>query len=738
MELVRIKRKDGTEEDVPVYAWDELPLDHLPVLISARGKGHEKIGYLSDFATFDIESTTMQGKYREDKKGKREWLKQPWAFMYHWQFCFNGRVCFGRRWEEFFKLMNRIKEEYKLKPLKRLVIYVFNLGFEFAFLYPFMERITGNYELFATGSHTPVKLTGENGIEFRCAWKLTNMNLYMFTKTEKDCPYQKAFGDLDYKQIRTAKTQLTPEEKAYNVIDVLGLWSAIHSRMKADHDTIATIPLTSTGYPRRDTRRACRKDHDYREKVYKKCLLTWAVYELLAEMRRGGDTHASRFYSSKVWEDVYSYDYVSLYPAVLLLERYPITAFSRYGEIESLEELERVTSSGKACLFRIWFEDLELNPDEPMPYVPIDKLTSKPGKLHVHGDNGRVLKVDGICSMTINEVDWEIIKATYRWKPGIIVKDLHVAEKGPLPDPIRKTILAYFAKKCELKEQITETEELLEKDPGNKVLIDRLNDINYKYGKVKNKLNGIFGMCYTDPVHEVVTMDERGEWKESIPKGKSAADLLAKTQKSRNNFLVYAWGPWCTAYARRMLRRLQACAKDPDSGRPTVIYSDTDSAKSQSWDQEELNALIKVQKERSDAAGAYWDSPKTGTRYYMGYPELDGHAGRFITLGAKKYAYEDGKGELHVTVSGVSNTHAPGDALGAGARELLERGGLDAFKVGFIFVDAGGQTIWYGHEDPHYVTVNGCRMLTASYAAITDGEYTLGQTEEYKRLLGCM
>lgn len=737
MQICNVKRKDGTVQAVPCYAWDELDFPDLPVMISSRGQGSNKIGYLSDFATFDIESTTMPGKVLT-KKGKKEWVEKPWAFMYHWQVCFAGDVIIGRRWEEFSQLLGRLIEWYHLKKLKRLVIYVFNLGFEFSFMYPFLEDWIGKWDLFATGSHTPVKVTGEMGIEFRCAWKLTNMSLYMFTKTEKDCPYQKAWGDLDYDVIRTPDTPLNEEkELPYCVIDVLGLYYALKSRMKADHDTIATIPLTSTGYPRRDTRRACRADKDYREKVFKKCLLTITVWQLMKELRRGGDTHASRYLVNKIYELVISYDYVSLYPAVLMMELFPITAFTRYGEIESMDEFNGLLASGRAVIFRVWFQNLRLKPREPMPYIPVDKLTSHPGKKRIKADNGRVLAVDCVCSMTLTEIDWAIIKDSYEWDPGLIIKDVHVATKGPLPEPIRKTIMSYFALKCELKEQIKETEKALKSDPKNKALIDRLNELDYRYGKIKNKLNGIFGMAYTSPVREECTMDDKGEWKEKLPEGKTEEDLLNKFNKSRNSFLVYAWGPYCTAYARRLLRRLQECTIDA-SGLPAVIYSDTDSAKSQYWDEAKLADLIRSQQQKADACGAYYVS-KSGKRYYMGYPEKDGIANKFKTLGAKKYAYIDDKKVLHVTVSGVSNAHAPGDELGAGARELLERGhGLDSFKVGFVFADAGGQTIWYGHKDPQKVTVNGCTFLTASYAALTDGEYTLGQTEEYKRLLGSL
>jgi hypothetical protein len=66
------------------------------------------------------------------------WEREPWGFMYHWQICLGGLCCFGRRWEEFFYLLDEIVDAWRLKELKRLVIYVHNLGFELQFLYAFL------------------------------------------------------------------------------------------------------------------------------------------------------------------------------------------------------------------------------------------------------------------------------------------------------------------------------------------------------------------------------------------------------------------------------------------------------------------------------------------------------------------------------------------------------------------------------------------------------------------------
>lgn len=732
MDFVKLFRKDGEVETVPAYAWNELDLDDLngTVIISSKGKGHEKIGYLTDFMTFDIETTTVPGK--RNKKG--EWIKQPWAFMYHWQACLGGKLVFGHYWDEFFDLLDKIRAHFKLRVTKRLVIYVHNLGFELSFMYGFLKERYGSYEIFASDAHHPIKVTlAEQGLEFRCSWKASNMSLYMFTKTELGCPYEKPYADLNYKLQRTPKTPLTMEEKAYCAIDALGLYWALKSKMAGDKDTIASIPITSTGYPRRACRRNCRKDPEYRDKYFNKCLLTRTVYELLKEEMRGGNTHANRYFCNKVWDGVHGYDEISEYPSVMLLYDFPMSTFSPYGNIESLAELEEICRK-YAVLFRITWENLRIKDNVPMPYVPVDKLWQHAGE--IQGDNGRLLSIEGTCSMTLNEIDWELIKKQYDWD-GCVVRDVHVAQKGPLPEPIRKTILLFFERKCVLKKQIKATEKALEREPNNKRLIDELNLLNYKYSKVKNMLNGLYGMAATSPVKETVTMDDEGNWTQAMPEGKTVEDLIKQFNRSRNSFLSYQWGVWVPALGRKMLAEMQECTQDAN-GHYWCIYSDTDSCKSQYWDSEKLQALIKRMQDLCDERGAYWEDPETGKRSRMGYPEFEGTYKRFKTLGAKKYAYEDARGDLHVTISGVSNAHAPGDALGAGARELMEHGGLDALQVGFVFREAGGQTIWYGHAEPHEIRFRGCKFRTASYAAITDGEYTVGMTEQYKQLLGSL
>lgn len=105
----------------------------------------------------------------------------------------------------------------------------------------------------------------------------------------------------------------------------------------------------------------------------------------------------------------------------------------------------------------------------------------------------------------------------------------------------------------------------------------------------------------------------------------------------------------------------------------------------------------------------------------MGVWEKEKDYRKFKTLGAKKYAYVDHKNELHITIAGVDKKK--------GAKELKS---LLNMEYGFEFKEAGGLDIWYNDEQgPHYIEVDGEKILTASNAALLPGIYTLGVTEEF-------
>lgn len=703
MRLASIKRFDGGEDVIETYNINDFPYENLNTksLICKHKKKPKYIIYT--FATFDIETTTIDNG-----------TDTPYGFMYHWQMDVGGYVITGRRWEEWIEFMQKLVEIFKTDETRNFVVYIQNEAFEFQFIRDFLNEYMGGFTVFAAQRRKPIYVTTGNGIQFRCSYKLTNMSLEKAVENELGVVHCKAAGDLDYRVIRTADTLMDDTEFGYCVSDVVSLYELIERRLINEHDNLESIPMTSTGYVRRDCRNSCRKDEDYREEFLKQ-EMTENVYTLLMEAGRGGNTHANRYMSGRIWHEVDSFDVSSSYPSQMFLRKFPVSKFTPYGDIESMTELDNLLSE-YACLFRVIFTGLEVRDNIGMPYIAISKATAR--SKHVTLDNGRVLSVinredrendRGYIALTLTDIDFKIIKEQYTWDE-ISISDFHIATYGYLPDALLSQVMSYFKAKTELKDKIKEAEERGDEEEAA--------NLAYLYAKSKNRLNGIFGMCYTNPVHNVISINEDGEWIEDAPEIGAA---LKKYWKSRNSFLVYAWGVWITAWARRHLEDLFNAL-----GQDKVIYGDTDSGKAVDVDISKIDELNAKVKALADKRGAYCDY--NGTRYYMGVYEHENKVpiAKFKTLGAKKYVYEDEKG-LHVTISGVSKK--------LGAKEL---GSIDNFVPGFIFKEAGGLTLYYNEAEQgiHQITVDGCTMTTASNIGMVDSTYEIGITREYAELIG--
>ncbi len=677
----------GQEHVYDCYEANDFPYADIPkAATKCRRRGNSRAAeYLTAFGAYDIESSTVI-----PSEGS------PFAFMYHWQVCINNVVCYGRTWKEWQEFLAGLTHELKLSSARRLVLYVHNLPFE----YQYMSKFLGEHTVFAVDKRKPLKVSTTSGIEFRCSWKLTNMSLDKACRNEKGCMFLKASGDLDYRRLRTPSTWLDDTEFKYCILDVVTLWSMVKARLANEHDSLESIPMTSTGYVRRDCRRATEKDKYYRE-FFKKNAMTEKVYTLLKEAGRGGDTHANRYLAGRIIHDVDAFDVQSSYPAMMCLKKFPITRFTPYGQIETKAEFQELLGT-KACLFRCILVNLRCKRETVMPYISFSKCLQAPkAKL----DNGRILSADYVY-MTITDVDFKIIQEQYDFdQDSIYIEDMHTSEYGYLPECLLSVVREYFRLKTVLKGD-------REKASG-----EEKANLEYLYAKSKNRLNGIFGMCYTDPIRDTFIMNDDGEW-EQIPG--DIPSLLERYNSSRNSFLIYAWGVWITAHARMHLYDL-VCL----TGTGTV-YCDTDSSYAACVDHEKIDAANREIAKICDERNAYCDYG--GKRYYMGIYECDTKEGKirdFKTLGAKKYAYTDNLGVLHVTISGVSKAK--------GSDELKS---LDNFHDGFIFREAGGNTIYYNDCDIHTIEIDGEKILTAGNAAVTDSTYEIGITDEYSDLIG--
>lgn len=645
--------------------FDYTIIEKAPVLKplpNTKGKARRAIVDL--VCAFDIETTGLDDVQQ--------------SIMYIWQCQIENTTIIGRTWRDFTRFIYRLEKALKGKTL---VIYVHNLSYEFQFLSGILRFVSE--DVFCLERRKVCYARYRNSIEFRCSYIHSNMSLDVFLR--KMGVANKKIEGFDYNKKRFPWTELSEQEMQYCINDVKGLVQAIRKEMDMDGDTLQTIPLTSTGYVRRDCKKAMAFWPHQALEDMKPDIELWAE---LREAFRGGDTHANRYYSGYILKNVHSYDRSSSYPDVICNCQFPMSHFEFMGEVTIEALMEEMKRRGRACLFRIALKAIRLrNPMHGCPYLTIDKGRNK---INVVNDNGRILEAD-YAEFTFTDIDFKIVLMEYDCE---IVKiwDLRTAKYGKLPQPIIELSCDFYRKKTALKGV-----------EGQEVY----------YEKIKNKFNSIYGMMAQNPVRHTVLYDQNAENPFCYDKSKADIDILEKY--NRKSFLMYQWGVWVTAWARLRLHEGIAIAGDG------FVYCDTDSVKflgdATGW--EDYNAQRREDSTKSGATA----TDKNGKQYYMGIYDYEGTYDRFITMGAKKYAYEMG-GKLGITIAGV------GKKKGA-----IELGKLENFIEGFIFSDAGGlESVYNDHVTMAYCA-EGHEIEITQNVFLKPSTYTLGITAEYARIL---
>ena len=674
MRTINVYTKEGIRRE-NVFTIKELPL--LGKLLQCKDSKKRGVNYLQIPCAFDIETTNI---YKRESDGTLLTEPRPFSFMYHWQFCIDDAVCFGRTWEEFQELLKALETRMNLSFKNRLVIYVHNLPFEWNFMNRFIDYAEG----FFKEERKPLKILTKGGIEFRCSYALSNMSLNKFCENEGAIYYKLDGEAFDYDKIRTPQTTLTEYEESYCYNDVRGLCECIASRLR--FDSLGTIPMTSTGYVRRDLRAAVKGDKKYRES-FRNNALTPELYTLCREAFRGGDTHANLNYSNQIVHNVTSKDITSSYPASMMMNLYPQTQFFKMN----VSTFNNMDTSEYALLMEVRFINIKYIGSCGIPYIPRSKCRAyTPDKVI---DNGRILWASMIeCVLT--DIDYEIIKKEYSYE-DIFIKDIYASRYAPLSDKIKNTVMDYYKGKTLLK--------------GDSEHV-------YEYNKKKNSLNSTYGCMVMRIDQELTEYDSIShEYNSTQP---ALEEILTKFYKSYNSFLSYQHGVWITANSRKRLREmLWKVGSD-------VIYCDTDSIKYVGDHEADFQEKNKQIIKEAEAAGAYAET-KSGKIKYMGVWDDDGTYEEFKTLGAKKYVYSE-DGIIHSTIAGVSKK---------AGQKFFSTNGLDAFKIGNVIPDSGHLTAFYNDDNIHQITIKGCTFTTASNVALIDNTYTIGVTDEYLDLL---
>lgn len=667
---IDVHKIDGNVSREAIYNIYDFPYEKYIFTPKIRKRGRHKRSYYDLVGAFDIETTTIKD------------TDQPYGFMYIWQFCLEETVCMGRTWEDFIYFIEKLRRIYSLCNTNRIVVYVHNLAYEFQFMHNFIQI----GELFAKDKRKPLYFYA-NGFEWRCSYFLSNMSLAKFCENSELCTYYKKDGETyDYSKIRTPKTKLSELEYEYCFCDVRGLVQCVRTLLQ--DDTLATIPLTNTGYVRRYFRNEMAKNPNNRYNFIE-MKLTPEQYTLCKDIFRGGNTHASRFYADMVLSNVASKDEQSSYPACMMLDYFPVSKFTQCT-LKNAKSFKKYIE--RCCvIMTLDFYNIELRSEEPIPYIDIAHCKKH---TNIINDNGRVLKADFI-RISMTEIDFNIIKKQYTFSE-FSVKEAYFAKRGKLPVELRQSLMYWYSKKTELK---------------------GVEGSEYEYMKSKNRVNSSFGMMVSNIVHDEFSFNGI-EWEcteTDTEKG------LEDFYENRNNFLSYQQGIYVTAHARRRLQVGIDILKDD------LIYTDTDSLKYLNPEKyekifEEINKQIIAECEASDIP-AY--AVKDGKNYYLGIFDTEPTYTQFKTLGAKKYCgshlNKKGKEVFEVTVAGMNKDK--------GSKVI---GSCDNFLIGSTYENVGRTVSYYNdYTTPFEITVNGDTFTTASNIGIVESTYTLGVTNEY-------
>lgn len=673
---------------VHVEDFDFNILAALPDL--PRGSGNQRTRqklryYKAAVCAFDTETSYIEQIDRQT--------------LYIWQFQIDEALTvIGRTWSAFLTFWQTACDILEEQD-KYIVVYVHNLSYEFQFMRSLFH--VDPDDLFCVKSRRILRwICGR--FEFRCSYLQTNMSLDAFTH-KFGVEHSKLSGaEFDYKKVRYADTPLSDRELEYCVNDVRGLVEALKAEMSRDDDTLYTIPLTSTGYVRREVKAALREWGRHR---LAELMPGREVYQLLREAFRGGNTHANRYfvknpeYPLPPVEDVHSADRSSSYPDVQVNYMFPMSPFKRVLCEVSYSTLKDhyIKRRGYALLFRLEITDLRLRDKfNPCPYISLDKCHKISGK---QTDNGRILKADHVF-ITVTDIDFNIIDKQYVLNDdNVTISDLYFARYDYLPDELRELVKHFYSEKTALK---------------------GVAGMALFYDKFKNLINAVYGCSAQDPGKDNIIYNENPTDENDLYtfEGKDLDDILYHARPSQ----PYQWGVWTTARARERLQiMIDAVHENPDS---EFVYTDTDSVKYiGDFDLETINGQLR---QISIEHGAYADDVH-GNRHYMGVYEFEGTYRRFETLGAKSYVYEDDSGDLHITIAGVPKK--------AGAAELTRMGGFGAYAVGTVFHDGVTETHYNDERQFKRTTIDGHVVELTSDLIIRDSFHKIGFASDYKILL---
>lgn len=583
------------------------------------------------FLVLDIETSTLTEKEDDKIVPKAVWLAYGYCNLYNYK---GERIeaNYFRTWQELRYVFQKYQQRF---IHTKLLCFVHNLGYEFDFLLKNVSRPTN---MLSNSTHRVISATLEDfpQIEFRCTLMLSMHSLRYLGE-------QLGFEKLDseYRFILPSD-KVTFDEKVYCIRDC-DVCAKYVASLVEEFGKLRDIPYTKTG-------RVRKTFYKFYAEKYKDNPPEWDklppenCYNAMLDAFAGGCVFSNPYFTGRVISNVHSYDITSSYPYAMLKENFPYTIEKK--EEFTLEDLKKP----------FWIAKLKFNniySKFAWQWLSVSKMNDC-DPISSRYFNGKLIASQWVVR-TITNIDYEMIKKTYTFDSVEIIEFYECEKYDKLPYPYIETIKVYAEKKSNLKAIVKSTP----RTDSNWL------KINAEYNLAKNDFNSIYGMSVQKLMQEEYTIDELYQWHAKEKKYKYSEKHI------RRNFL---FGIYITAYARRNLLRgiLENCPY-------SFVYCDTDSIKF-------------IGENKFKNTNEPLDEPYISIKSLskLGKFDHDGEYVKFVTWGAKKYAYME---KHYYSIKTITKKAENAIKVKRPNRNIyLTVAGLPHYKAGDMTIEYNGNT----------------------------------------------
>lgn len=589
--------------------------------------GKRKV-YDNTIYTFDIETTSYlicdgqivpACEFNEEEFKEKYSVVNAQSTMYIWGFGINEETYYGRTWSEFLQFLNILNE--KTNYIEK-IIYIFNLGFEFEFLFSHLKFS----EVFSRKKRKPMKAIC-GAYEFRCALNLADCKLELLPEIY-NLPHKKLVGSLNYNKLRHFKTKLYKREFDYLENDLLVLHDFIKFK-RNQYGSVKSIPLTSTGEIRNELKDYIKTDWEYKKAIKRMVNRDPHIYNTLIDALMGGYVHANWIHINEIVNNAYNFDGISAYIAEMCERPFPTTAFTKANIKKASDMLPNFL-----YLFKVKFKH-----GKCILYNSLISSNKCRKIRNASYDNGRLSAFDEI-EITVTSIDFfNIIKYYKDRNDKTKEMEFEILEsyKSPadyLPRSFIKFILNKYIEKTKLK---------------------GIEERKAEYNSKKKKFNALFGVSLTNDIRMEVNFQEYA-WDDDRPL--SNYEISEKLTKKWNQpFMAMSIGVFTLSYMREDLFYLIS------KNDWYMIYSDTDSLiLKEGFDKsfiDEYNNIIipnrikKVCEKYGFKEEDFSPEDIKGNKHTLGVFKFEKHYKEIKTIGAKQYAVKNDDNKIEISISGI-------------------------------------------------------------------------------------